>query len=161
MKYIKALISIIILVAIDQFTKWLSVKYLLPGGPIPVIKNIFELQYLENKGAAFGIFQNQKWFFIIMTIIIVIAISLLYTKLPETGKMRPLRIISIAIVSGAIGNFIDRIANGYVVDFLYFKLIDFPIFNVADIYVTVSAFVFLALVLFYYKDEDFSFFSKR
>lgn len=161
MKYIKALISIIVLVAIDQMTKWLAVKYLLPNGPFPIIEGVFELQYLENRGAAFGIFQNQKWFFIIMTVIIVGVISWLYTKLPESRRMLPLRIIAIAIISGAIGNFIDRILNSYVVDFLYFKLIDFPIFNVADIYVTVSAIVFLVLVLFYYKDEDFEFLTKK
>ena len=65
-----------------------------------------------------------------------------------------LRILAVLIVAGAIGNFIDRLRLGYVVDFFYFCLIDFPIFNVADIYVTVSTFVLLFVMFFYYKEED-------
>lgn len=160
-KYFKAVVSIVILVAFDQLTKWLAVKYLLPGGPISIIDGVFELRYLENRGAAFGIFQNRQWMFILMTLIIVAAVIWLYIKMPETKRMLPLRIISVAVISGAIGNLIDRILNSYVVDFLYFQLIDFPIFNVADIYVTVSAVIFIILFIFYYKDDDFKFLSRK
>lgn len=66
----------------------------------------------------------------------------------------PLRICAVLVMSGAIGNFIDRLRLNYVVDFLYFKLINFPVFNVADIYVTVAAFSFFLLLFFYYKEED-------
>ena len=69
-------------------------------------------------------------------------------------KYLPLRACAVLIAAGAVGNFIDRIRLGYVVDFLYFKLIDFPIFNVADIYVTVSTALFIVLLCFYYKEED-------
>lgn len=161
MKYFKAVVSIVILVAFDQLTKWLAVKYLLPGGPISIIDGVFELRYLENRGAAFGIFQNRQWMFILMTLIVVAAVIWLYIKMPETKRMLPLRIISVAVISGAIGNLIDRILNSYVVDFLYFQLIDFPIFNVADIYVTVSAVIFIILFIFYYKDDDFKFLSRK
>ena len=65
-------------------------------------------------------------------------------------------LICILFVSGAVGNFIDRITKNYVVDFFYFKLINFPIFNVADIYVTVAAFAMIILGLFYYKEEDYN-----
>ena len=68
-----------------------------------------------------------------------------------------LKVILLLFVAGAIGNLIDRICQNYVVDFFYFKLIDFPIFNVADIYVTVAAIMFIVLCLFYYKEEDFEF----
>ena len=64
------------------------------------------------------------------------------------------------ISAGAVGNMIDRVSQGYVVDFLYFKLINFPVFNVADIYVTVSVVCFAVLILFYYKEDDFSFLKK-
>ena len=71
-----------------------------------------------------------------------------------TKKLLPLRICAVFIFSGAIGNFIDRLKLGYVVDFFYFKLIDFPVFNVADIYVTVGTFILAFLLSFYYKEED-------
>ena len=85
---------------------------------------------------------------------IVVIISILYTKLPLTKRFTPLRLCAIFLIAGAIGNMIDRVRQSFVVDFLYFELIDFPIFNVADIYVTVSTAVFIVLILFYYKEEE-------
>ena len=161
MKYVRALISVIILVILDQVTKCLAVKYLMGKDPFPIIKGVFELQYLENRGMAFGFLQNQKLFFVLMTIVIVALVIYFYAKIPVTGRMLPLRLVCVFIFAGAIGNFIDRVRQSYVVDFIYFKLIDFPIFNVADIYVTVSAIVFLVLILFYYKEEDYSFLNRK
>lgn len=160
-QYIKAVLGVIILVLLDQLTKWLAVTYLKPNGPKAIISGIFELQYLENRGMAFGFMQNQKVFFIIMTLIIAAVIIYLYIKVPDTKRMLPVRILCVCIMAGAIGNFIDRVRQSYVVDFLYFKLINFPIFNVADIYVTVSAIVFLVLILFYYKEEDYAFLNRK
>ena len=161
MKYIKAIGSIIVLTAIDQITKFLAVRYLMEGGPIVLIDGVFELRYLENRGSAFGLMQNQRIFFIIITIIIVGIFVWLYCKLPDTRRMRWMHLICIGIISGALGNFIDRFINGYVVDFFYFKLINFPIFNVADIYVTVSAAVLIVLGVFYYKEDDYKFLTVR
>ena len=79
----------------------------------------------------------------------------IYGKLPNAQRYLPLRICIIGICAGAIGNMIDRIYLGYVVDFFYFNLIDFPIFNVADIYVTVSTIVLVFLILFYYQEDEF------
>lgn len=157
MKYIKALAAVIVLVLIDQWTKLLAVRYLMNTDGISLIPGIFKLQYLENRGSAFGMLQNQKTFFVVFTVVILIVLALIYRKIPDTGKMLPLKCICILIYAGAIGNFIDRIRQSYVVDFFYFELINFPIFNVADIYVTVSAFMLLVLLFFYYKDEDFDF----
>ena len=123
--------------------------------------NVFELHYLENRGAAFGIFQNQRWFFVIMTIVILVVVSWFYGRTPVEKRYLPLRTCMIVLTAGAIGNFIDRLTRGYVVDFFYFSLIDFPIFNVADIYVTVTFIVLVLLIFFYYKDEDFSIYSRR
>ena len=127
----------------------------LKGKPaIPIISDVFELQYLENHGAAFGIMQNQQLFFLVTSVLISIVCIYVYFKLPMIKRYNLLRLCLIFIVSGAIGNMIDRIRFQYVIDFLYFKLIDFPIFNVADIYVTVSAIGLVLLILFYYKDDE-------
>ena len=119
-----------------------------------LIRNIFQLEYLENRGAAFGILQNQRVFFYISVLLITAAVIWFYSKVPMGKKYLPLRICAVLIVGGAFGNCIDRIRLNYVVDFFYFKLIDFPIFNVADIYVTVAAFLLVILILVYYKEED-------
>ena len=159
--YITALISVVVLVCIDQFTKYLVVGHLKDRPAYVLIRNIFQLEYLENRGAAFGIFQNQRWFFVIMTVVILVIVSWFYGRTPVEKRYLPLRICMIILTAGAIGNFIDRLTRGYVVDFFYFSLIDFPIFNVADIYVTVTFIVLVLLIFFYYKDEDFSIYSRR
>ena len=158
--YITALISVVVLVCIDQFTKYLVVGHLKDRPAYVLIRNIFQLEYLENRGAAFGILQNQRVFFYISVLLITAAVIWFYSKVPMERKYLPLRICAVLIVGGAFGNCIDRIRLNYVVDFFYFKLIDFPIFNVADIYVTVSVVCFTVLILFYYKEDDFSFLKK-
>ena len=126
-----------------------------------MIPGVFELHYLENTGAAFGILNNQQWFFYCTTVILTVMILWLYFKLPRTSYYRPAHIVLIFLVAGAIGNFIDRVKYQYVIDFFYFSLIDFPMFNVADIYVTVGVAVVFLLILFKYKEEDFAFLSKK
>lgn len=152
--YIGAGLLSLILIALDQMTKYLAVTYLMGTEGIDIIPGVFKLYYLENRGAAFGILQGQQTFFMVMTIVVLIAIIYIYGRIPVSGKYIPLRLCSIFIISGAIGNFIDRTTQDFVVDFLYFELIDFPIFNVADIYVTVSTAIFVLLILFYYKEAD-------
>ena len=154
MIWITGMISIIVLVLLDQYTKVLAVKHLKDQADIPILKNIFELSYVENRGAAFGMMQNKQTFFIITTVFVVALILWIYHTMPMEKKFMPGRITLVFIVAGAIGNFIDRVSQGFVVDFLYFKLIHFPVFNVADIYVTCSVFVLAFLLLFYYKEED-------
>ena len=151
---IVAIIMVSIAIFVDQWTKWLAVAHLKDKTAIELIKNVFELHYLENKGAAFGIMQNQQAFFLISGVFILVATAYIYQKMPQTKRFLLLRICLILIVSGAIGNMIDRLRFQYVIDFLYFKLIDFPIFNVADIYVTVSAIGLVVLILFFYKDDE-------
>jgi len=152
---IGAIISVL-LVVLDQFTKYLAVKHLMNQPNIVLWEGVFELQYLENRGAAFGIMQGQKLFFVIFTSIAMCAIAWFYLKkIPDAKKYRFLEIICVMLFAGGIGNFIDRVRLNYVIDFFYFSLIDFPIFNVADIYVTVAAFAMVILGMFYYKDEDY------
>ena len=167
---------VLFLIALDQFTKYLAVTFLKGNQPISIIKDVFELKYLENTSAAFGIdpisiLQNifhfeifeqnpdiylhfRMGFFYILTIIMIAVFVWVFLKIPNVKRMLYLDLTFLFLSAGAIGNLIDRITQQYVVDFLYFKLIDFPIFNVADIYVTCSAIALLILGLFYYKDED-------
>lgn len=151
--YLLSIIIVAIGVVLDQFTKSLAVANL-QDAPIPIIENVFELRYLENRGAAFGMLQNQQVFFLITGTIMLILFSYMYVKLPHTKRFLPLRACFVAIAAGAIGNMIDRLSLNYVIDFFYFKLIDFPIFNVADIYVTCATFVLIFLIVFYYKEEE-------
>lgn len=160
-KGIKAIIFVCIFVLIDQFTKQLAVNYLKDADSIPIIRGVFSLQYLENRGAAFGLLQNQTIFLAIITILVLALLSYGYVRLPDEKHYRPIQYTLILIASGAIGNFIDRITKHYVVDFFYFELIDFPIFNVADCYVTVSAVLLVLLCIFYYKEEDFECLTKK
>ncbi len=151
------LISVIILVVLDQWTKKLAVLYLKDKTPFVLIDGVFEFTYLENRGAAFGLFQNQRMIFLLITLAVMAVILYVYWKLPKTRRFLPLRLIGAGILAGAAGNMIDRLFYGYVVDFFYFRLIDFPVFNVADIYVTVSAFMMVILLIFYYKEDEFKF----
>ena len=143
-----------LLILLDQWTKYLAVTKLKDRASFVLLKGVFELHYLENHGAAFGVLQGKKVFFVCVTIFMIILLSYIYGKIPLERRFYPLHGICIALFAGAIGNFIDRILNDYVIDFFYFSLINFPIFNVADIYVTCAMALFIVLFLFYYKEED-------
>lgn len=161
MKYIKPLAAVIVLVVFDQWTKWLATAHLMGQEPMVLWDGVFELNYLENRGMAFGLFQDQKIFFVITTIIIVGFLCWFYHRIPDGKRHVWMKVAVVICLAGALGNFVDRMVNSYVVDFFYFKLIDFPIFNVADIYVTCSAAFFLLLYIFYYKEADFDFLSRK
>lgn len=152
--YALALLGIIVGVIVDQITKRLAVEHLKGQEAFVILKNVFQLEYLENRGAAFGMLQNQRVFFLLSVIVITIVVIIFYMRVPMEKKYLPLRICAVFLIAGAFGNCIDRLALGYVVDFFYFKLIDFPVFNVADIYVTVAVAVLIILLFFYYKEED-------
>jgi signal peptidase II len=160
LKHFIYFLALMALIALDQYTKHLAVINLKDQQPIKLISGVLHLQYLENDGAVFGIFGGNAVGLAVVTSIITIGLLYFYIKLPQVKRYNILRILLVLIIAGAIGNLIDRIRLNYVVDFIYFALINFPIFNVADIYVTVSTFVFLILALFYYKDEDFEFLEK-
>ncbi len=159
---IKAFIGCLLLVVLDQFTKVLALQNLKGQEPITIIPDVFQLLYVENRGAAFGILQNKQWVFLIITAIVLAALIWALPRMSRERHFLPLRLCLCFISAGAVGNMIDRIFRGYVVDFFYFKLIDFPVFNVADIYVTTSAIVLIFLIVFLYKEEDFDrLFSKK
>ncbi|MCI8890343.1 MAG: signal peptidase II [Eubacterium sp.] len=148
-------ISVVALIILDQITKLAAQNLLRGQDAYRIIPGVFELQYLENRGSAFGLLQGQRVFFVVMAGLMVFIIPYVYYQIPLTSRFWYLRVIACLFLAGAVGNAVDRLIHGYVIDFFYFSLIDFPIFNVADIYVTVSTFLLIILMLFYYQDEDF------
>ena len=155
--FIQLFIAVALLTGFDQLTKFLAVENLKDKADIPLIPNVLYFQYLENRGAAFGIFQDQKIFLILLTSLILIGVCYVLWKIPADKKYIYVKLLCFLITAGGIGNLIDRIRLDYVIDFIYFAPIDFPIFNVADIYVSVGMILLFIVVLFYYKDEDFEF----
>ena len=153
------IVGIIVLVLADQFTKSLAVAHLKDKPAFNIISGVLELNYLENKGAAVGRLQHQRAFWIGVAVGILSVIGYVLYKMPDEKKYRLLHVLLSLIAAGAIGNMIDRIRLDYVVDFIYFVLINFPIFNVADIYVSVSTVALVILLLFVYKENDLNFIS--
>lgn len=139
----------IFIIIFDQVTKLMAIKYLKTSPPYIILDNFFQFHYVENYGAAFGILQNKKIFFVIITLAVVLAITFFLIKnyYEINGFMR----IGLSmLLGGAIGNFIDRLRLGYVVDFISFRLInryDFPVFNIADIFIVAGTGLILLLVL--------------
>lgn len=152
---LKAGIGCVLLIILDQLTKLWVLDALRGQEPVTLLPGVFQRLYVENRGAAFGILQNKQWFFVIITVAVLAALLWVLPKIPAERHFLPLSLCLCFIAAGAVGNMIDRIFRGYVVDFLYFQLIDFPVFNVADIYVTTASVVLILLILFLYKEADF------
>ncbi|MGI6041695.1 MAG: signal peptidase II [Candidatus Alectryocaccobium sp.] len=152
---------IAVLIFLDRITKFLAETFLMGTDGVFIIDKVLKLQYLENRGAAFGMLQGRQVLFWILTAVVAVFLIWFFTKVPKNKYYRPVIIAIAVLFSGAIGNFIDRIVNHYVIDFIYFELIDFPIFNVADIYVTISVILLLILILFRYKEGDFFFITGK
>ncbi|MEY8491912.1 signal peptidase II [Lachnospiraceae bacterium 29-91] len=157
--YLTAVLCCAAAVLLDQITKHLAVVHLKQQREIVLIPGVFELRYLENRGAAFGLFQNRQIFFVCAAVVIFFLIGFFYGKIPGGRRNLPMRICAVLICAGAVGNLIDRIRYQYVVDFFYFSLIDFPIFNVADCYAVIACILFAYLILFFYKEEELEWFS--
>lgn len=151
------ILSVLLLIFFDQGTKYLAVKYLRPKESIVLVRGVLELRYLENRGMAFGLLEGKIPVFVGLCLVFFCAFLFFYRKVPKTNYYLPLVLTALLMLAGAVGNFIDRVLRGFVVDFIYFTLIDFPIFNIADIYVVVSGILLVYLVCFRYKDEDFRF----
>ena len=143
-----------VLIAVDQVTKYFAVCYLKDQPSIPLWTNVFELKYLPNDGIAWGLLDGQQWLFVPVTCV-VMALMLVMLLRSDLRNRVWFSLSCTLILAGGIGNLIDRIANGYVVDFLYFKLINFPIFNFADCCVVVGAFILFAFLLFGCKESEF------
>ena len=134
------------ILGLDQLVKGLAYQNLRPISTYDLIPGVFRLQYCENTGAAFSILAGQTWFFIILTVILCSFIIFLLIRGVVRSKIG--RIALVCIASGGIGNLIDRIFRGFVVDMFDFYLIDFAVFNVADIFVCCGSIVFIFMFLY-------------
>lgn len=153
----RILFAIVLLFALDIFdrlTKALAQKILMGQDDAILIPGVLQLHYLENRGAAFSMLQGQQWFFYVITVAFSAVIIYFLHRIALTKRQFPLYVTLVFLLAGALGNFYDRLFQGYVIDFIYFSLIDFPVFNVADIYVTLSVIVLIVLVLFVYKGDE-------
>ncbi len=154
------LAAAVLLIAADLLTKRAAVQYL-KDRPAVLIDGVLELNYLENHGAAFGMMEGRGLVFAAAAVFFMAAAVWFLLKTPAEKKYLPACAVCTAAFAGAAGNLFDRIALGYVRDFIYVSLIDFPVFNVADICVTCSMAAAFFLILFYYKDGDFQYLSRR
>lgn len=136
------ILSIIFLI-VDQITKILVVNSLVPGENIEIIKNIFSIIYTNNTGAAFSILLGKRIFLIVVAVLII-GVLLYYIKRNKIEKKIDIIALSF-VIGGSLGNLIDRIVRGYVIDFISIKIgnYNFPIFNVADILIVIGVFLLL------------------
>ncbi len=133
----------LVIVAADQLIKLVINNKFVYGQSLPVIKNIFHLTYVKNTGAAFGIFQNQNMFFIISALIIIVIIAIYINIINK--KSIWFKLAAGLILGGAVGNLIDRIRVGYVIDYLDFRI--WPVFNLADSAIVIGAGIMILLFI--------------
>lgn len=140
----------VVIILIDQFTKWLIVKYMAYGESIPVIDNLFYITSHRNRGAAWGILQGQMWFFYLITIVVILGV-IYYIQKSKTDRLMGVALG--LILGGAIGNFIDRIFRQEVVDFIHVYIFSysFPVFNIADSALTIG--VILMIIAMFLEEK--------
>ena len=146
-------IAAALLVAVDQITKYMALTRLKPVGNVTFIEGFMDFTFVENRGAAFGIFSGKTWLLLAVSILICAVLIWAVIKMPitkEYGKLRPTLVL---ILAGAAGNIIDRAVRGYVIDFFEFTFIKWPVFNMADIYVVVGTVIMAVIILFFMKDD--------
>ena len=145
MKRGKEILIICVLILIDRVSKHLIASRMLQGMEIELIPGFFSLTYVRNSGAGFSLLEGQRLFFIVITVAALALFGALWLRCREDERWEKLSYI--LILSGTVGNFIDRVASGSVVDFLDFIIFgyDFPVFNFADICLTLGAFLFVIL----------------
>lgn len=136
------------IVILDQFSKYLAVKYLEPIGSYPLIDNVFHLTFVKNDGAAFSIFSSKQLFLIVMTVIVIFLILGLLYKSVQEGSSTGLSLALALIAGGAIGNLVDRMRLNYVVDYFEFRFVNFAIFNVADVFIVLGTALLCYLIIF-------------
>lgn len=142
-----------VLVIVDQITKNIALTNLKSIENTTFIKGFMDFTFVENRGAAFGILNGKTWLLLLLAVVICIILIIIMKKLPHTKDYGYLKTSFVLILAGAVGNMIDRVVRGYVVDFFEFTFIKFPVFNMADIYVVVGTIAMAFIVLFVIKDE--------
>lgn len=144
--YLLILAITLVGILLDQLTKLLVSSRMELGQTIPLIRDVLHITYIQNRGAAFGMLADNRWVFLIVSSVTIVAIALfLFLAKPKNTLL----LVSLSmILSGGIGNMIDRLALGYVVDMIDFRLINFAVFNGADSFVCVGAGLLFLAVLF-------------
>jgi len=138
--------GIFIIALLDQAAKLFAAGLLQSVDTIPLISNVFHLTYVENTGGGFGVFAEHTWMLTALTlVVIVVAVGYVVFKKPQNAIL--LTAITF-IIGGAVGNVIDRIRLGYVIDFFDFTLINFPVFNVADCFITIGTVILSVYIIF-------------
>lgn len=145
------ILLIIAFIYLDQLSKYLAVIYLKGGESFPIIKNVLHLTYVENEGAAFGMLKDHRWIFMIISSVAIIGLFVYLVKNHKASRLQNVALTM--IIAGGIGNMIDRVVLGYVVDFIDFTLINFAIFNVADSFVCVGVGLLIIYLLMTLKRE--------
>lgn len=149
------------LVIFDQLTKIAAADALKSGGDFVVIKGFLKLSYVENRGAAWGMMQGAGIFFVILTIAVMTAVVYFVSRIPKGKRYVPLLIVALLIFAGGLGNLIDRIGLQYVRDFIDFYGVGFPVFNVADVCVSVAVIMLVILMIFVYREKDYKAFKRK
>ncbi len=144
-------------IILDQWTKNLVLLHLKDKGAYPLIQGVLEFQFFSNTGIAWSMLEGQIIFILLTGIVFLAVVLFCIIKLPDNKKFHIIYILGGLLMGGAVGNMIDRIRLGYVVDFIYISLIHFPIFNVADMCIVISVIILAVLFLFVYKEEDLAF----
>jgi len=155
-----------LLIALDRVTKIWARNVLYAGDgararDIVLIPRVLRLTFVKNTGAAFGFLSDYPVVLSALGLLILALVVFFYLRVPIERHYLPIIVVMICICAGALGNIIDRVMHGYVTDFVYFELIDFAVFNVADTYLTVSSFSFIFMTFTLYKNESFKFFIIR
>lgn len=148
--FLLPVIALVAMVLIDQITKYMTVSMLMPINSIELIKGFFSLTYVENRGAAFGTMEGARWLFVALTVAVLVGGGIYYSQLYKNKGSVLTRTALVLIAGGAVGNCIDRLFRGYVVDMLSFNFFgySFPVFNFADICVVVGAFLLVVSLCF-------------
>lgn len=134
-------------VILDQVVKYLVVQYIPLGGVVPVLPGVFHLTYVRNTGMSFSLLEGQRWFFVVMTVVIL---ALLFLAVRRKWVSHPLGLWALAaIAGGAVGNFIDRLRLGYVIDMIEVEFMHFAVFNVADSFLVCGAILLVVYALFF------------
>ncbi len=151
--YFIYLAIVIVLILIDQLTKYLAIEHLMGNGQVEFIPNILNFVYVENRGAAYGMFSNNTFALAIISLLVTFFLIYILYNSKKYFNFKYIDFVILLIIAGALGNFIDRFFRTYVVDFLEFGFIDFPVFNMADCYVVVGSVLIAIITIFFEKDN--------
>lgn len=158
MSYILYTLCIVAVIVLDQITKFIAVKYLMPVSSVPIIQDVLHLTYVENRGAAFGMLQDHRWVFMVLSTVVMLIILTVMFKYKK--YLHPIMLTGLSfVVGGGVGNMIDRTINGFVVDFVDFTLINFAVFNIADTFICVG--VGLLILDIILKKSDLAFLDDK